>query len=319
LFVACQTITVTEEEFKVCFEDGNERSSGPSLTAGHGQIRENDYLIGQVKEGQDHPVHSTRSLRPPTLVSVLTVVVLAACNNAPPGVDVYDPYEQVNRQVHEFNVGLDQAVIDPAGQVANTLAPPVRESIVNFSHNVSMPGAVFNGILQGDIEGAATNTMRFLINSTVGILGIFDPAGVIGLEEHETDFGETLAVWGFPEGAFIMLPVLGPSNERDAVGEVVDFYLDPLQIFGGVEVAAAVPEVFQLDTVAWAGEQVIERGQFDDTFDDIYYNSADGYAQLRLAYVQNRRYELGQTAQTPDPTADPAAAEEYYFDPYQDQ
>ena len=182
-----------------------------------------------------------------------------------------------------------------------------------------MPGAVVNGILQADIEGAATNTMRFLINSTVGVLGLFDPASVLGLQEHETDFGETLAVWGFPEGAFIMLPVLGPSNERDAIGEVVDFYLDPLQILGGPAVADAVPEVFELEPLAWTGEQVIERGQFDDTFDDIYYNSADGYAQLRLAYVQNRRYELGQTAQTPDPAADPAAADDYYFDPYQDQ
>lgn len=258
-----------------------------------------------------------RSFHSFPLVAVMAgPLLLAACAVAPAGAEINDPYEQVNRQIHAFNVEVDRAVLDPAGQVANQLPDAITIPVVNFSDNASLPNAIINGVLQGNAAGAITNSVRFLLNTTVGILGLFDPAGAIGIEEDETDFGETLAVWGVPEGAYIELPGLGPSTERDATGRLVDFFLDPLQLLGAPPLLDyATPEILELDTVSWAAEQVIERGELNDTFDELLYESADSYAQLRLIYLQNRRFELGQEAGD----ANSQTSEEYYFDPYQDQ
>lgn len=241
-----------------------------------------------------------------TLIWSLSLGLLSACAGQPPGATPGDPYEATNRQVHEFNKGLDEALLRPAGQVAGQLPAEIRVPIVNFSDNVALPGMVLNGLLQGDVEGAVTNTLRFLINSTWGILGIADPASDLGFAERDTDFGETLAVWGVPEGAYVELPVLGPSTERDAVGRVVDFIIDPLDSVG-------TPAMRDYGTAARVGELVIERGVFGETFDSVLYDSADSYAQTRLIYLQNRRFELGTTGDDAylDPYADP------YVDPYE--
>jgi phospholipid-binding lipoprotein MlaA len=223
--------------------------------------------------------------------------LLAGCAATPPGSEINDPYESVNRQVHAFNVGVDRNFLRPAGQVAAAAPVFVTGPVVNFSNNVSLPGMVVNNVLQGDIGGTVTNTMRFLLNSTVGVLGLFDPAGAIGITEVKTDFGETLAVWGVGEGPYVELPLLGPSTARDAVGQVVDFALDPLSQVG-------LQQQIDYGTYARIGEKIIDRGQFSDTLDSILYDSADSYAQLRLIYLQNRRFELGE------------AAADGYIDPY---
>ncbi len=243
-------------------------------------------------------------------------LILAACSVAPAGTEIHDPYEEVNRQIHELNLGFDRAFLDPAGETASQLPDAIKIPVVNFSDNAGLPNAIVNGVMQGNVDGAITNSVRFLLNTTVGILGLFDPAGAIGIEADDTDFGETLAVWGVPEGAYIELPGLGPSTERDATGRLVDFFLDPLQLFGTPPLLDyASSELLELDTVAWVGEQVIERGESDDTIDEILYDSADSYAQLRLIYLQNRRFELGEVAGD----ANSQTTEDYYFDPYQDQ
>ena len=220
---------------------------------------------------------------------LLGLLVLAGCGVPQPGSDINDPFEQSNRRVHDFNIGVDRAILRPAGQLANKAPEIITGPVVNFSNNVSLPGMVVNNVLQGDIGGTVTNTMRFLLNSTVGVLGLFDPAGAIGITEQKTDFGETLAVWGVGEGPYIELPLLGPSTARDAVGQVVDFALDPLSQVG-------LQSQIDYGTYARIGEKVIDRGEFGDTLDSILYDSADSYAQARLIYLQNRRYELGETA-----------------------
>jgi len=234
----------------------------------------------------------------------VALCLVAACAGQPPGSTPGDPYEATNRQIHEFNKSLDEAMLRVAGQGAAQVPEEIRVPIVNFSDNVSLPGMALNGFLQGDIEGAVTNTLRFLINSTVGLLGLGDPATLIGLDEQETDFGETLAVWGVPEGAYVELPLLGPSTERDVVGRLVDFLIDPLEHVGR-------PEMVEYGTAARVAERIIERGTFGDTFDSVLYDSADSYTQTRLIYLQNRRFELGMTDDDAylDPYADP------YIDP----
>lgn len=228
------------------------------------------------------------------------LAVVSACSAPIPGAVHNDPFEDTNRAVHAFNKQLDRAVLRPAGQVAATVPMELSTPVVNFAENVGLPGMVANGILQGDIGGSATNTMRFLINTTVGIGGLFDPAGAIGLTEETTDFGETLSVWGVPEGAYVELPVFGPSTERDAAGLIIDMIIDPLQSVG------TQPQL-DYSTGARLAGLAVDRGTFMETFDSVLYESADSYAQARLAYLQNRRFQLGETP--------PAASE---IDPFSD-
>lgn len=235
-----------------------------------------------------------------TSCALIAIAFCAACTSPQPGVAINDPYEENNRAVYAFGLQLDRAVLRPAGQVAAVLPMEITTPVSNFADNVGLPGMVVNGFLQGDIGGLSTNTMRFLINTTVGIGGLFDPAGAIGLTEQSTDFGETLSIWGFQEGAYIVLPVFGPSTERDAAGTIVDLVLDPLQSIG------TAPQV-AYGTGSKVADLAITRGRFMETFDNVLYESADSYAQARLAYLQNRRFELGETP--------PAASE---IDPFSD-
>lgn len=234
------------------------------------------------------------------------VMGLAACSVAPPGAAIHDPFEASNRQVHAFNKGLDRAVLRPAGQAAAAAPEPLRDGVVNFAENVALPGMVLNGLLQGRLDGPAVNTMRFVINSTVGLLGFFDPADAIGLYAQRTDFGETLAVWRVPQGAYVELPVFGPSTQRDAAGLFVDFIIDPLSRVGTSEQAT-------YGVTSRVADLVIYRGVFGDTLDSVLYESADSYAQSRLIYLQSRRFQLGQGAD--DGYVDPY---DDFIDPYED-
>ncbi len=249
------------------------------------------------------------------MVAFCALALLTACSVAPAGVQVHDPYEAANRRAHEFNKGLDRSVIRPVSVSIAQLPPDVTDPIVNFAENTALPGMIVNGLLQADIGGMATNTFRFLLNSTIGIGGLFDPADALGLYEETTDFGETLAVWGVPEGAYRELPVRGPSTERDAAGNIVDIFLNPLN-----EVISSEQLAYVTGTRVAAG--LIYRGRFSDTVDSVLYDSADSYAQTRILYLQNRRFQLGETGEigAVDPYADPCAGgfEDPYADPEND-
>ena len=233
----------------------------------------------------------------------LLLLSVSACTATPDENGVFDPYEAVNRQVHGFNKFADTAVARPVGGLLAQLPPDATQPVINFADNVGLPGAALNGLLQLDIEGAVTNTMRFIINTTVGIGGLLDPAGHIGITEQTTDFGETLAVWGVPEGAYIELPLYGPSNERDALGRIVDFVIDPLD-------RVALQAQIDYGIYARVAGEIISRGRLGDTFDSVLYDSADSYIQTRLIYAQNRRFELGQSG------AD--AGDSDFVDPFED-
>lgn len=225
---------------------------------------------------------------------------LAACT-APTPPALYDPGEEQNRETHEFNKSLDRALVGPASNAYGGIIPvPVQRGVANFAGNLDVPGDVLNSVLQGRIGPAFGNTLRFAVNSTVGIGGLFDPARKLGLEGRRTDFGETLHVWGVAEGAYQELPFIGPSTDRDTVGRIVDVVINPLRL--------ALPQrEGNLATAASVASTLGDRYRFGDTVDSVLYESADSYAQARLLYLQNRRFELGQTA-----------AESDFFDPYED-
>lgn len=179
--------------------------------------------------------------KPLALAMLLTSFCLAACSQGKNDAELHDPYEGVNRKFHAFNAGLDRRVIKPATSgfgakddetagEGSGVGAALMQGAGNFGANLSLPGKVVNHLLQAKPDPAIRNTFRFLVNSTLGFGGLLDPAGAdFALPEIDTDFGETLAVWGVPEGAYLELPLLGPSTERDAVGKVVDVALDPLR------------------------------------------------------------------------------------------
>lgn len=248
-----------------------------------------------------------------SILAVIVIATLSACTVPEPGTvalnDAFDPFEEENRKRHAFNKSLDRGLVRPLGQGYGwTLPDPVETGISNFASNLNKPGVAVNSILQGDLKGLGQATLSFLVNTTIGIGGIFDPADAMGIPDHDTDFGETLHVWGAPEGAYIELPLLGPSTERDAVGTMVDVFTNPLlYAFRGSERGILAFAV----VLSGLGD----RSQFSETIDSILYDSADSYAQSRLIYLQNRRFKLGQ-AQGGETGADPY--DDVYADPYED-
>lgn len=235
-------------------------------------------------------------MRAPIAAAALALVT--ACTAAPPGAEFNDPYEAQNRRAHAFNQSLDTAVFGgPGAQKAPFLPAPVARGIGNFVSNLRLPGHALNGVLQARPKTVAQNALRFALNSTLGIGGLFDPASVVGLDEVATDFGETLHVWGVPEGAYLELPLAGPTTERDLAGKVVDMVINPLNALGE-------PERYYALGLS-AASKVDDRLRYSDTVDSVLYGSADSYAQLRLYYLQNRHYKLGIEQEVLDPYADP--------------
>ena len=221
-------------------------------------------------------------------------VLLTACAAPGPNARAEDPYEVHNREVHAANKVLDQSISGDGG--GSNIPPFIGNSVVNFADNVSLPGMVANNLLQLDLPAAASNTARFLLNSTIGLGGVFDPADDIGLYEDEASFAQTLAVWGVGEGAYLELPVIGPQTQRDIAGRVVDIVIDP---FGRV----VSEELKWAARIAKIGARVVKRGQYSETIDSVLHDSADSYEQQRLIYLQNRRFELGVT--DPEDAVDP--------------
>ena len=219
------------------------------------------------------------------------LLLLGACAAQPPVAQgINDPNEARNRAIHEANKRGDTNLIRPISQgYGKALPEPVRRSVGNFAANLDLPRTIVNDVLQANIDDAASNFTRLLINTTFGIGGIFDPAGQWGLPERSSDFGETLHVWGVAEGNYQELRFLGPSTERDTAGKLVDFVLNPLSY------TLQTPERYAMPVSAVAS-RIGDRYRFTETIDSILYDSADSYAQTRLLYLQNRRFELGQDA-----------------------
>lgn len=236
-----------------------------------------------------HHILSHRVFGPLRACALTAIVGLSACGPAPAPQGINDPYEAQNRKVHSVNLVLDKNVIRPLATGASKIIPkPVSRGLGNFASNLGLPGEVANDILQLRLDRAGRNTWRFVINTTFGIGGILDPATAFGATEKPTDFGETLHVWGLPEGNYIELPFYGPSTERDTLGKIVDLGLDPVRILVPKDkgwIVSGAKIVSRID----------ERGRYSDTVDSILYDSADGYAQARLFYLEHRRHNLGQT------------------------
>lgn len=174
----------------------------------------------------------------PLALLMLTIFVLSGC--ATTRVDEYgnevkvvDPYENINRKVYAFNDKVDEYVAEPISDAYKYVTPQfVQTGVANFFSNLKVINTVLNDMLQAKFEQSAKDSGRFALNSTLGLLGLFDVATEIGLEHHEEDFDQTLAVWGVPQGSYLVLPLLGPTTSRGIPGSVFDTAANPASYVG---------------------------------------------------------------------------------------
>jgi phospholipid-binding lipoprotein MlaA len=200
-----------------------------------------------------------------------------------------DPFEIPNRFVFAFNRAVDTLVLRPVAVFYRDIVPtPVQDGTHNVLTNLGEPVTAFNELFQGKPGRAGTTLARFVINSTIGVLGIFDVAKGMGLSPTDEDFGQTLGVWTNSEdgGPYLVLPLLGPSNPRDAIGLVVDYFVDPFNI------AINHYNVQYLGYIRAGVTAVDYRSRTIQVLDDLERNSLDYYAAIRSAYRQRRAAEI---------------------------
>jgi phospholipid-binding lipoprotein MlaA len=223
---------------------------------------------------------------PFSVFSLLAVAFLGACTAGPPGQEIFDPDEAANRKVHNFNKALDKNFIAPVARgYGKTVPLRADRAISNLAVHLAIPGEIVNSALQLNFKDVTINTIRFATNTVFGLGGLYDFATAAGMDEDvDTDFGQTLAVYGVPEGRYLEVPVFGPRTERDAYGIVVDYFLDPL---GSILPSSARSVTFPLYVV----DKVGDRNQYDDVINSIYYEASDSYATARSIYLQRERYK----------------------------
>ena len=236
------------------------------------------------------------SIRHHLLVIMLLVGAVGGCASPPPADDpealaefneTNDPLEPTNRVIYAINDGLDTVILRPAAKAYRFLLPaPIRGGIHNALSNLGTPVQLGNDMLEGKPRRAGDTTMRFLINTTVGVLGVFDIAKSWGYPDHDADFGMTLALWGLPDGPFLFLPVFGPSGPRDAVGLGVNAAMDP---FTWVGQGAAVRA---LDWSRFALNALDQRERHLEDVDNIKKTALDPYATFRSLYRQHRAAQI---------------------------
>jgi phospholipid-binding lipoprotein MlaA len=200
--------------------------------------------------------------------------------------EVNDPFEEWNRSFFALNMLADEVLIEPVAVGYTTIFPkPVRRSITNFMDNITAPVTLANDLLQFEFGRAAKTLYRFAVNSTFGIGGLFDFAGMTGVNGHKEDFGQTLAVYGFGEGFFFMAPLLGPAPPRDLAGVVVDSVINPLNYL-------KTEDTWMIRAGLATFDVINDRAENIETLDNLERTSLDYYATIRSIYRQNRKSEI---------------------------
>lgn len=214
------------------------------------------------------------------------------------GEDDNDPLEGLNRGIFEFNRVVDGVLIKPIAQIYRGVLPQqAQDSVRSFLRNLRSPVILANDVLQGDMDRAGSTVGRFLVNTTLGIGGLFDVASELGMPFHDEDFGQTLAVWGVGEGPYLVLPILGPSNPRDVVGLASEFYLDPVNIYLRNE------DLEYLTYVRTGLRGVDARARSIEVLDELERTSLDYYAAIRSLYRQQRMNEIRNSKSADEPVA----------------
>ena len=232
-----------------------------------------------------------------TLVSIMLTSYVSAGTDGENNISkskkpVKDCFESLNRATFALNQGLDKVIFEPVAKAYRVLPSPIRTGTSNALDNISNLVTIPNNILQGDFKKAGVNTGRFVVNTTVGIVGIFDVAQKIGFPEYEKeDYGQTLGVMGVGAGCYLVLPVLGPSTVRDTAGSFINVLGgDPwynASVNGNNEYLS---DTAYLTTKVLAG--IDFRAKNIDSFENLEKNSMDFYASVRSLYLQDRQQKI---------------------------
>ena len=208
-------------------------------------------------------------------------------------------FEGTSRAIFKFNMALDNAIIEPIAKGYNKLPEPIKNGTSNFTSNIATLLSIPNHLAQGNMKGAGDATASFLINTTIGIIGLANPAEKLGLKAQKEDVGQTLGAYGMGPGCYFVLPVLGPTTVRDSVGMVADTFVDPF-----AHVTWREKELFgtsgnQLDYLSVKGATAVDfRADNEVNFDSLEKNSIDLYASYKSLYLQNRENKINNSSES---------------------
>jgi phospholipid-binding lipoprotein MlaA len=230
---------------------------------------------------------------------VAAACLISGCASLPPGSqrDSRDHAERFNRSVFKFNTAFDHAILRPVARgYVKVTSKPVRTGVSHFFANLGYPKTIVNDLFQGHVVDFGSDIGRFAVNTTIGVVGVFDPASRIGLEKHDRDFGQTLGKWGVPTGTFLMLPILGPSDIRDGLGSIPD-RLTSIDAQIGGPVGAGLTVGGRVD----GREKLLP---YDHVIDSAY----DPYAMVRNVWFQRRDHKVHEEAESKVATSAPEGA-----------
>lgn len=215
----------------------------------------------------------------------LLAVTLVGCATVPPSArNPRDPWQRMNRATFSFDLGFYRHIVKPVAKTYVRITPhPIRTGVANFVHNISYPTVIVNALLQGQALPFARDVGRFVVNTTVGIAGIFDPATPIGLTREDRDFGQTFGKWGIPTGPYLVLPFLGPSDVRDAIGLAPEYTVASPLFYGNYAGDTALRYGEGGLNALNTGVELLPIIQLDE-------EAYDPYAFARNAYLQARDF-----------------------------
>ena len=211
-------------------------------------------------------------------------------------------FEKVSRGIFKFNKGFDNIVLEPVAKVYNKLPEPVKKGTSNFTSNIATLLSIPNHLLQGEMRLAGHATGSFLINTTIGIFGLGNPAALMGLENQKEDLGQTLGSYGVGGGCYYVLPILGPTTVRDTVGMIVDTnYLDTFARVTWHEKEIKNVSGTKIDYVGVKAATAVDfRGDNMSNFESLEKNSIDLYAATKSLYLQNRKNKINNSSENED-------------------
>ena len=231
------------------------------------------------------------------IILTFTLMILASTNAKA----VEECFEGTSRAIFKFNMAFDNVILEPIAKGYNKLPVPIKNGTSNFTSNIATLLSIPNHLFQGNLKGAGDATASFLINTTVGIVGLANPAEKLGLKAQKEDVGQTLGSYGFGPGCYFVLPILGPTTARDTVGLIADSFVDPF-----AHITWRENELFgisgnQLDYLSVKGTEAVDfRADNDANFESLEKNSIDLYASFKSLYLQNRENKINNATGSDD-------------------
>ena len=228
-------------------------------------------------------------------ISVLISVILLISSEVKAANECF---EGASRAIFKFNMGFDNVVLEPLAKGYNKLPEPIKKGTSNFTSNIATLLSIPNHLLQGNLKGVGDATASFLINTTVGIVGLANPAEKLGLTAQKEDVGQTLGVYGIGAGCYFVLPIFGPTTARDTIGMLADSFIDPF-----AHVTWREKELFgssgnRFDYIAVKGATAVDfRADNETSFDSLEKNSLDLYASFKSLYLQSRENKIKNSSE----------------------